>query len=79
MNVECGLTGCGESGKLTIFNQLNVIHRGGFSIEEKKSMRRVLQDNVLQSIVALLKGAERLKIEIEPENQVLRAANKQHC
>jgi len=62
------LLGAGEVGKSTLFSQTKIIHKGGFSDEEKLSMKRVVMDNVLQSMVQLVIGARKLKIELEDSN-----------
>jgi len=59
------LLGAGESGKSTIFSQMKIIHKGGFTDEEKLSMKRVVMDNLLQSMVSLINGAKKLNIDLE--------------
>jgi len=61
------LLGAGESGKSTIFSQMKIIHKGGFTDEEKLCMKRVVIDNLLQSMVFLINGAKKLNIELDSE------------
>jgi len=66
-NYKILLLGAGESGKSTIFSQMKIIHKGGFTDEEKISMKRVVMDNLLQSMVSLINGAKKLGIDFENE------------
>jgi len=61
------LLGAGESGKSTIFSQMKIIHKGGFTDEEKLSMKRVVMDNLLQSMVFLITGARKLTIDLDSD------------
>jgi len=72
-NFKLLLLGCGNVGKSTIFSQMKVIHKGGFTDEEKLSMKRVAMDNVLQAMVSLIDGAHKLSIELDCNEHRIRA------
>ncbi|KII63207.1 Guanine nucleotide-binding protein alpha-16 subunit [Thelohanellus kitauei] len=42
------LLGTGESGKSTSLKQMKIIHKNGFSAEEKEQMRQVIMSNIAQ-------------------------------
>jgi len=64
------LLGCGQSGKSTIFNQLKLIFKGGFTDEEKISTRRACLDNILQTMVSLITFVQKTGTIFDtPENK----------
>jgi len=69
--VKLLLLGAGDSGKSTVLRQLRIIHQNAFSNDkrdENLQFKDVIQNNVITNMKALLVGAERLNIEILPEN-----------
>ncbi len=59
------LLGPGESGKSTIFKQIQLIHQSGFGAEERAASKKLVQRNILQSIKALLHAAGTMDIQLE--------------
>ncbi|XP_066500149.1 guanine nucleotide-binding protein G(i) subunit alpha-3-like [Hoplias malabaricus] len=57
------LLGAGESGKSTIFKQMKIIHEDGYSDEECKQYKVVVYSNTIQSIIAIIRAMDRLKID----------------
>lgn len=53
------LLGTGESGKSTIFKQMQILYQDGFNEYEKITYRLVLRRNVVESIQTLITGAAR--------------------
>jgi len=53
------LLGTGESGKSTIFKQMQILYQEGFSDFEKSTFRHVVRRNVVEAMQTLLHGAER--------------------
>eukprot|EP00161_Ancyromonas_sigmoides_P025489 TRINITY_DN854_c0_g1_i1.p1 TRINITY_DN854_c0_g1~~TRINITY_DN854_c0_g1_i1.p1 ORF type:complete len:350 (+),score=139.46 TRINITY_DN854_c0_g1_i1:60-1109(+) len=63
------LLGPGESGKSTIFKQIQIIHQKGFAEDERLANRKFVHRNVLQSTKALLGAAGNQSMELRPENR----------
>lgn len=53
--------GTGESGKSTIFKQMQIISKTGFSGYEKNTYRHVVRRNALEAMQTLVKGCEKFK------------------
>jgi GTPase SAR1 family protein len=53
------LLGTGESGKSTIFKQMQILYQEGFSDFEKSTFRHVVRRNVVEAMQTLLHGAEK--------------------
>ena len=69
MTFQCAynllLLGTGESGKSTFVKQMKILHGQEFTAEELKSYTRDLLNNVIDTIVALVKGMDELQIPYE--------------
>ncbi|TMS37404.1 hypothetical protein L596_004341 [Steinernema carpocapsae] len=63
--VKLLLLGAGESGKSTIVKQMKIIHETGYSDEERKVYKPVVYSNTIQSMMAILRAMNPLKIEFE--------------
>jgi hypothetical protein len=63
-----GIAGTGESGKSTIFKQMKIIHRNGYSREECARYRDVIFANTMQSMKALITAAARMRLPLESED-----------
>ena len=57
--------GAGESGKSTIVKQMRIIHNDGYSHAERMQMIMSIHGNILNSIKAITKAMEALKIELD--------------
>ncbi|KAM7402400.1 hypothetical protein PAMP_017643 [Pampus punctatissimus] len=62
-DVKLLLLGAGQSGKSTIFKQMKIIHKGGYSEEECKQYKVVVYSNIIQSIMDIIKAMGRLTID----------------
>lgn len=52
------LLGAGESGKSTIFRQIKSLYGEGFTTEQRKSFRMVIDANIIQSMQTLVKYSD---------------------
>jgi GTPase SAR1 family protein len=59
------LLGAGESGKSTLAKQVKLIHLSGFTEEEKKSYRLIINQNIITSMQTLIEGAEKFSIPLD--------------
>eukprot|EP00761_Pharyngomonas_kirbyi_P006949 gb/GECH01006958.1/.p1 GENE.gb/GECH01006958.1/~~gb/GECH01006958.1/.p1 ORF type:complete len:355 (+),score=52.28 gb/GECH01006958.1/:1-1065(+) len=59
------LLGTGESGKSTIFKQVRIIHKKGYSEEECKKFKGTIHGNVYVCSKALVKAVDRFQLEYE--------------
>lgn len=67
--VKLLLLGAGESGKSTIFKQMQIIHKSGFSARDCLQFKNIIYANILQSMRVLLNAAQQLGIPVRPENR----------
>ncbi|TRZ23854.1 hypothetical protein HGM15179_003245 [Zosterops borbonicus] len=58
-------SGAGESGKSTIVKQMKIIHKDGFTYEERMEFRCIVHSNAVQSILAIVKAMTKLGISYE--------------
>jgi len=58
------LLGTGESGKSTIFKQMQILYQEGFSDYEKATYRHVVRRNVVESMQTLLMGAAKFGFKL---------------
>merc|ERR1719453_2815159 len=65
------LLGAGESGKSTIFKQMKVINKNGYTEKERKEFIGVVHMNVCQSMKAMVAACEKLSIVIPGDLQPL--------
>lgn len=63
------LLGAGESGKSTLFKQMKVINKDGYSEDERCAFHSVVWSNIIVSIKTLLAGFEKLGLTMPPEVQ----------
>mmetsp|Transcript_41306 Transcript_41306/g.106905 ORF Transcript_41306/g.106905 Transcript_41306/m.106905 type:complete len:352 (-) Transcript_41306:3705-4760(-) len=61
------LLGAGESGKSTFFKQMKILHKDGFSEEERLSYKEVIHSNTVLNMKTLINGAETLEKDLEEE------------
>lgn len=67
------LLGAGESGKSTIFKQMQIIHRNGYGKSECAQYRDVCLANCIQSMKALIAASSKLRIPLDSEDDRVRA------
>lgn len=66
------LLGAGESGKSTVLKQMKLLYASGFSTAERKSYRRIIFSNILNSLREILESMVIYQISFErEENKVL--------
>ncbi|XP_010122013.1 PREDICTED: guanine nucleotide-binding protein G(t) subunit alpha-3-like [Chlamydotis macqueenii] len=63
--VKLLLLGAGESGKSTIVKQMKIIHKDGFTYQERMEFRPVIYSNAVQSILSIVKAMPKLGISYE--------------
>ncbi|XP_026723673.1 guanine nucleotide-binding protein G(t) subunit alpha-3 [Athene cunicularia] len=63
--VKLLLLGAGESGKSTIVKQMKIIHKDGFTYQERMEFRPVIYSNAVQSILSIVKAMTKLGISYE--------------
>ncbi|KAL6063563.1 G-protein alpha subunit [Balamuthia mandrillaris] len=66
--VKLLLLGAGESGKSTIAKQMRIIHKDGFSAEDRKAYKSIIYNNAISSMRALCQACEDLGIQIAEES-----------
>lgn len=59
------LLGAGESGKSTIVKQIKIIHESYFTKDECLEYRPVVHNNTIQSLIAIIKGMNKLGISLD--------------
>ncbi|KAI5964350.1 GPA1 [Candida pseudojiufengensis] len=72
--VKLLLLGAGESGKSTVLKQLKLLHKGGFSQQERMQYSQIIWCDVLQSMKILIIQARKLKIPLDcdkPNNPLI--------
>jgi len=57
--------GAGESGKSTVLKQLKLMHKGGFTQQERLQYSQIIWADVIQSMKILIVQARKLKIALE--------------
>merc|ERR1719453_2172760 len=62
------LLGAGESGKSTIFKQMKVINKNGYTEKERKEFIGVVYSNVVVSMSAMVDAFE--KLEVTPSGEL---------
>ncbi|CAD6196882.1 unnamed protein product [Caenorhabditis auriculariae] len=68
--VKLLLLGAGESGKSTIVKQMRIIHEAGYNEEERKLFRPVVYSNVTNSLLAIVRAMDTLKVTFDDPNRV---------
>lgn len=61
------LLGAGESGKSTLFKQMKVINKDGYSDDERRAFQSIVWSNAIVSIKALMAAFEKLGVPMPPE------------
>ncbi|KAJ3155593.1 guanine nucleotide-binding protein subunit alpha [Geranomyces variabilis] len=58
------LLGSGDSGKTTVLKQMKILHGAGFSAAERAGYKRIIAQNILESMKALVEALEPLDLEL---------------
>jgi len=61
------LLGAGESGKSTIFKQMKVINKNGYSEKERKEFTGIVYSNVISSMKSLMDAYDKLEVDMPPD------------
>jgi GTPase SAR1 family protein len=59
------LLGTGESGKSTIFKQMQILYAKGFSEFERSTFRHVVRRNVVEAMQTLISGVDKFRLQWE--------------
>jgi GTPase SAR1 family protein len=62
--VKLLLLGAGESGKSTIAKQMKIIHKSGFTTEERTNYKSIVYNNLVSAMRSLIRGAQDLGIKV---------------
>lgn len=73
--VKLLLLGAGESGKSTIAKQMKIIHKDGFTTDEKNSYKSIIYNNVVSAMRTLINAAADLNITISNKQAADRLVN----
>lgn len=65
LGVKLLLLGAGESGKSTVLKQMKLLHKGGFTQQERRQYNNVIWADVIQSMKTLIIQARKLKIPLD--------------
>jgi GTPase SAR1 family protein len=67
------LLGAGESGKSTIFKQMKIINKNGYSEKERKEFIGIVASNTIQSMTNIMEAFEKLETSIPGDLKSLQA------
>ena len=56
--------GTGESGKSTIFKQMQILASVAFTVEQKTMFKHVLRRNTVECMQTLIEGAEKFEFDL---------------
>ena len=56
------VSGAGESGKSTIFKQMQLLHNKGYTDEDRQNFKNTVHSNAIQNAKDLIRAAKRLEI-----------------
>ena len=62
------LLGAGESGKSTIFKQMKIINKDGYSREERLAFKSIVWSNTIVSMKLLASSFDKIPDEVEDPN-----------
>lgn len=66
--VKLLLLGAGESGKSTVLKQMKLLHKGGFTEQERMQYKNIIWADTIGSMQTLIIQARKLGIELESDN-----------
>jgi len=65
------LLGAGESGKSTIFKQMKIINKDGYSEAERKAFKGIVYSNTVSSMNTLLEAFEKIELDMPDDVEAL--------
>jgi len=65
------LLGAGESGKSTIFKQMKIINKDGYSEAERKAFKGIVYSNTVSSMNTLLEAFEKIELDMPADLEAL--------
>ena len=68
--VKLLLLGAGQSGKSTLAKQMKILYLHGFSDDEKRSFREIVNSNLYTWARELVEGVSAEGFQLTPKNQV---------
>eukprot|EP00116_Pleurobrachia_bachei_P005762 sb/3466024/ len=77
--VKLLLLGAGESGKSTIVKQMNIIHKSGYSDEERRSYIPIINDNILRSMISIIQACSSILPPIDIRDSARAADTHRLC
>ncbi|EGW31147.1 guanine nucleotide-binding protein alpha subunit [Spathaspora passalidarum NRRL Y-27907] len=63
------LLGAGESGKSTVVKQMRLLHKGGFTQQERRQYANIIWSDIIQSMKTLIIQARKLRISLDCDVQ----------
>lgn len=69
------LLGAGESGKSTVLKQLKILHKNGFTNEERKKYTQIIWSDVVNCMCTLIMQARKNKIPLDCDNYINEPSN----
>ncbi|KAL0480355.1 guanine nucleotide-binding protein G(i) subunit alpha [Acrasis kona] len=66
-DIKILLLGAGESGKSTVFKQLRIMNKLGFSLEERSGYREIVFSNVVKAMKTLVTACISMEIAIDDD------------
>lgn len=73
------LLGAGESGKSTLFKQINKLYGHGYTKEERQKYDHIIFANVISAIQTLVRNTERLKQKYPHLDTQIKVQNRDHA
>jgi len=64
--------GTGESGKSTFIKQMRIIHGSGYSDADRKGFTRLVFQNIVNAIQALIRAMQTLEIDYIDDKNIVR-------
>jgi guanine nucleotide-binding protein subunit alpha len=64
-NMKVLLLGAGESGKSTVLKQMRLLHKGGFTQQERQQYAHVIWADIIQSMRLIIMQARRMDIPLQ--------------
>jgi guanine nucleotide-binding protein G(i) subunit alpha len=66
-DIKILLLGTGESGKSTILKQMRILHKGGFSLDERANFRLDIYRNIIEGMQQIIRAISELDLDYGTE------------